>query len=586
MDWISLLKAQQADFLQRLTKPKTHDLFLLVNPVKGCHSEMVEFSGDKLSEIKEFSRQKAEIVAKNPPPIPPEYPDDVYWDIPFSEYFQKEAAKYLLREEIVTSVMAKRLGKLAKKLPQDPVENMVLDDEGNLRGESKFTYVLTDNLQWKVQVHAVDEESVNSIKKNKVRWSVTQDDLKNHVLIFLCLLRQFSTDDCQQKPAIIAGFLPSNQIEFSDQKVYITPSDLWYSGGLSWYFKSLITETETPLLVKKNQIKTTVETLPPEHPEKEVIGDWECWQTLKSHNQGINCLIFSSRSNNGQNSPILASGSRGEIKLWDLSKGELIATLLESPWVKSGEINQVNSLAFSTDGQTLVSGGADSTVKLWHIGGLDLIDILDKHHSMVRCVAFTPDGGMLVTAGDDRKVLFWDLVQRQVAIALSLDDTAAHSLVISPNGQTLAIGSYRKIKVWQTLQPNEWKTLKDSPPLYTLTGHSHIVSALAICADAKLLVSGSWDHTIKIWHLETGKLIRTLTGHRDRVYAIALSPDQQIIASGSADHTIKLWHLETGELLATFTGHSHTVTALAFTDSGEMLVSGSWDQTIKIWQRS
>ena len=591
MDWISLLKAQQADFLQRVKKPKTYDLSLLESQVKASHRERIVFSCEELLKITEFSRQQAEIVAKNPPPTPPEYPDPDDWGMTFPEYFQKQAQEYLFREQIVGLVMAECLGKLVKKIPQDSVENMVLDDEGNLRGESKFAYLLANNPHVSIQVYAVDGESVNSIKKNKVRWSVTQDDLKNYqVLVFLCLLHPFTDMNCYQKHSIIAGFLPTSQIKFPEPKLYVTPSHFLYAGGLSWYLESLVTQGNikkpTQPLVEQHIIVETVQTLPAEHPQKAIIGDWECWQTLKGHTRGINCIAFSSRCNNGTTSPILASGSYGETKLWDLSKGELIQTLSEYPWVVSGEVDMVNSLAFSSDGQTLVTGGADSTVKIWHVGALDLIDILHKHNAMVRCVAFTPDGLMLATAGDDRKVLFWDLTQRQVAIALSLDDTAAHSLVFSQDGQILATGSYRKIKVWRTSQPSGWKTLKHSPPPYSLTGHSHIVSAMTISADGKLLVSGSWDQTIKIWHLETGKLIRTLKGHRDKVYAVALSPDGQIIASGSADQSIKLWHPETGELLATFNGHSHTVTALAFTDSGEMLVSGSFDQTIKIWQRS
>jgi WD40 repeat protein len=591
MDWISLLKAQQADFLQRVKKPKTYDLSLLESQVKGCHSEIMAFSGEPLVEIRKFARQQAEILAKNPPPTPPEYPEPPDWVIPFPKYFQQQAEDYLLREQIVGQVMTERLGKLVKKLPQDTLRNMVLDDEGNLRGESKFTYLLANNPKLSIQVYAADGESFNGIKKNKIRWSVTQEDLRNHqVLIFLCLFYLSPSKLGSEKHAVITGFLPTKQIEFTEPKLYVTPSNLLYAGGLSWYLESLITKKiakeDIPLLVDENTIAETIQTLPPEHPRKDIIGDWECWQTLKGHTRGINCLAFSSRCNNGTTAPILASGSRGETKLWDLSKGELIETLSEYPWVVSGLVDEVNSLAFSADGQTLVSGGADSTIKIWHIGALDLIDIMHKHNGMVRCVAFTPDGRMLATGGDDRKVLFWDLMQRQVAIALSLDDTVAHSLVLSRDGQTLVTGSYRKIKVWQTSHPSRGKILKDAQPLYTLTGHSHIVRSLALSADGKLLVSGSWDQTIKIWHLETGKLIRTLKGHRDQVYAIALSPDEQIIASGSADQTIKLWHLETGELLGTFTGHGNTITALAFTASGEMLVSGSLDKTIKIWQRS
>ncbi|MEH2125748.1 WD40 repeat domain-containing protein [Nostoc sp.] len=587
MDWISLLKAQQTDFLQRVKKPKTYDLSLLESQVKGCHTEVMAFWGEPLARLQELSRQQAEVLAKNPPPTPPEYPEPPDWTIPFPKYFQQQAQDYLLREHIVDGVITERLGKLVKKVSQDTLQTMILDDEGNLGGESKFPYTIKNHPQVSVQVYVADGESFNGIKKDKIRWSVTQEDLKNHqVLIFLCLFYPSTGNLGYEKQSIITGFLPTNQLEFSEPKLYVTPSNLLYAGGLNWYLESLMGKKDTSPVINERAIADTIETLPSEHCLKGIVGDWECWQTLQGHTRGINCLAFSSACNNGKALPILASGSRGETKLWDLSKGELIETLSEYPWVISGLVDEVNSLAFSSDGQTLVSCGADSTIKLWHVGALDLIDILHKHNGVVRCAAFTPDGRMLATGGDDRKILFWDLMQRQVAIALSLDDTAAHSLVLSRDGETLVTGSYRKIKVWRTSPQTGIKSLKDAQPLHILMGHSHIVCSLAISADGKLLVSGSWDQTIKVWQLETGELLHTLKGHRDRVYAIALSPDGQIIASGSADKTIKLWHLQTGELLGTFTGHGNIVTALAFTASGEMLVSGSLDKTIKIWQRS
>jgi len=587
MDWISLLKAQQADFLQRVKKPKTYDLSLLESQVKGCHTEIMAFWGEPLAKLQELSRQQAEVLAKNPPPTPPEYPEPPDWTIPFPKYFQQQAQDYLLREQIVNQVITERLGKLVKKMPQDTLQNMILDDEGNLCGESKFSYLLRDNPRLSIQVYVADGESFNGIKKDKIKWSVTQQDLKNHqVLIFLCLFYPYTGNLGYEKQTIITGFLPANQIELTEPKLYISPSNLLYAGGLSWYLESLVGKKDPLPIINETTIAETIQTISSEHSLKGIVGDWECWQTLKGHTRGINCLAFSSGCKNGKTLPILASGSRGETKLWDLTKGELIDTLSEYPWVMSGLVDEVNSLAFSSDGQTLVSCGADSTIKIWHVGALDLIDVLHKHNGVVRCVAFTPDGKMLASGGDDRKILFWDLMQRQVAIALSLDDTAAHSLVLSRDGQTVVIGSYRKIKVWRISPQTGIKSLKDTQPLHTLMGHSHIVCSLAISADAKLLISGSWDQTIKIWHLETGELLNTLKGHRDRVYAIALSPNGQIIASGSADQTIKLWHLQTGELLGTFSGHTNIVTALAFTASGEMLVSGSLDKTIKIWQRS
>ncbi|ARV61527.1 protein kinase [Nostocales cyanobacterium HT-58-2] len=84
--------------------------------------------------------------------------------------------------------------------------------------------------------------------------------------------------------------------------------------------------------------------------------------------------------------------------------------------------------------------------------------------------------------------------------------------------------------------------------------------------------------------------VRTLRGHASMVLAVTVSLDGQTIASGSNDNTIKLWQLETGKLLRTlgrwFSGHSNIVHAVAFSPDGELLASGSWDETIKLWQVS
>ncbi|RMF48487.1 MAG: hypothetical protein D6751_00145, partial [Deltaproteobacteria bacterium] len=56
-----------------------------------------------------------------------------------------------------------------------------------------------------------------------------------------------------------------------------------------------------------------------------------------------------------------------------------------------------------------------------------------------------------------------------------------------------------------------------------------------------LLASGSEDHTIKRWNVNSGAELRTLSGHTDSVWSVAFSPNGTLLASGSRDHTIKLW---------------------------------------------
>ncbi len=80
------------------------------------------------------------------------------------------------------------------------------------------------------------------------------------------------------------------------------------------------------------------------------------------------------------------------------------------------------------------------------------------------------------------------------------------------------------------------------------------------------------------------RIIRTLTGHSNKVTSVAFSPDGRILASGSDDHTIKLWDLQTGLQIVTLCGHESYVQSVAFSPDGKTLVSGGYDNTVKVWQ--
>lgn len=119
-----------------------------------------------------------------------------------------------------------------------------------------------------------------------------------------------------------------------------------------------------------------------------------------------------------------------------------------------------------------------------------------------------------------------------------------------------------------------------------LKGHSNGVMACQIYDN--ILATGSYDTTIKIWDLNTGKELRTIeghannpNGHRDGIRCLQM--DECKLISGGMDTTIRIWNWRTGEHLATHRGHHASVIGLHYDSEADILVSGSADHTAKIW---
>jgi len=111
----------------------------------------------------------------------------------------------------------------------------------------------------------------------------------------------------------------------------------------------------------------------------------------------------------------------------------------------------------------------------------------------------------------------------------------------------------------------------------TFKGHTNGVMCLQF--DEHILATGSYDATIKIWDIQTGKEVRTLSGHTLGIRCLQF--DDNKLISGSIDSTIKVWNWRTGECQSTYSRHSGGVVGLHF--DSVILASGSMDKTIRIW---
>jgi len=94
-----------------------------------------------------------------------------------------------------------------------------------------------------------------------------------------------------------------------------------------------------------------------------------------------------------------------------------------------------------------------------------------------------------------------------------------------------------------------------------------------------VLMTGSYDRTIRVWNLATCETLRVLTGHARGVRCLQF--DDVKLITGSMDRTLKIWNWRTGELLRTLEGHTGGIVSMTFNE--DMLVSGSADSSIRVW---
>eukprot|EP00158_Paraphelidium_tribonemae_P005457 Partr_v1_DN27352_c1_g1_i2_m45888 putative Component of the SCF(sconB) E3 ubiquitin ligase complex involved in the regulation of sulfur metabolite repression, probably by mediating the inactivation or degradation of the metR transcription factor len=228
----------------------------------------------------------------------------------------------------------------------------------------------------------------------------------------------------------------------------------------------------------------------------------------------------------------------------------------------------------------IASGSSDCTLKFWALRtNTHPLLTLKGHSGTIRCLQF--DSKKLISGSNDRTLRIWDI-----------EENSAHygTCIGVLNGHT---GPVRCLQMG-SISDSWLDSFHDADEEFNQTDIQN--GTVQNC----LLVSGSYDCSIKIWQLyiwsSHGRPIedrsfhicrRTLVGHLGAVVSLQfdLSDDQaddRKLVSGSADCTIRLWNFHTGECLRVFQGHTNTVSCLQF-DSYK-IVSGSLDSSVKFWR--
>ena len=279
------------------------------------------------------------------------------------------------------------------------------------------------------------------------------------------------------------------------------------------------------------------------------------------------------------------------------------------------------SVAFSSDGHSLVSGGSSRTAVIWDVSTGTRLRVLEPFSGFVASVAFSPDGRSLATGTSNHTIKLWDITTGQLARTLPISPPVqrvpattqppAFTFGVKPENpphiglfsdQLVELSSFPSSDYIESVAfspDSRWvasASAKDNTVelwdaatatiLRTFTGHTKSVTAVAFNPKGNLLASAGADKTIKIWDPSAGNSVCTLAGHKNGVRAIAFSPDGRWLASASEDCTVKLWDVTACRELRTLLGHTNSVHAVAFSPDGLWLASGGADEVVILWNPS
>jgi WD40 repeat protein len=329
----------------------------------------------------------------------------------------------------------------------------------------------------------------------------------------------------------------------------------------------------------------------------------ECRQTLRGHTNWIRGIAFapSVATETGDNQIILISGSADDtLRFWDGETGTCLAT------VEAG-CQGVWAIAFSPDGQSFATGGTDGTVKLWNFANRECTHTLRGHTSTVRSLAYAVEGYSLASGSEDNTVRLWDSHAGECYKVLHGHMNNVWSVATTHN-HLLASGSLdQQVKLWD---------IRTGQCLSTLRGYSDALLTVALTSPSRepetgqtfsewntsddvstwldyppLLATGSANHSIRLWDLDSGECLKTLHGHTNWVLSVAFSPLKQapperarlLLASCGFDRTVRLWDVASGKCVHILKGHTNWVRSVQFSPDGYTLASCSFDRTIRLW---
>jgi WD40 repeat protein len=244
-----------------------------------------------------------------------------------------------------------------------------------------------------------------------------------------------------------------------------------------------------------------------------------------------------------------------------------------------GHTEPVYDLVTTPDGQWLVTGSFDQTVRLWDASSLQPAVTMQGHTGLVLCVAVSPDSKQIASGGLDNTIRVWEVPKGTSLFNLTGHGSHIYGLAFSSDGKLLASASNDKtVRLWDV----EKKTA-----LRTVSTQKEPVYGVVFAPDNKSLVIAGGDKSVKLLSVDNGVELRVFKGPEFPVYTVALSPDGRTIAAGGVglgpNRPIFIWNIDSPDPVKKLDGHKDDVYRVHFNAAGNKLLSIGYTGAIHVW---
>ncbi|KAF2896925.1 hypothetical protein ILUMI_09249 [Ignelater luminosus] len=271
---------------------------------------------------------------------------------------------------------------------------------------------------------------------------------------------------------------------------------------------------------------------------------------------------------------LASSGFDRKIFLWSVY-GEC-----ENLSVMTGHTGAVMEHHFSPDGGHIFTASTDHTLGLWDVITGQRIKKFKGHTTFVNTVQGTRRGPhTLVSGGDDSTVRMWDIRKRNNVTSINSTYQVTACTFNDTGEQIFSGGIDNDIKVWD---------VRKNEILYTMRGHTDTVTGLSLSPDGSYLLSNAMDNTLRIWDIRPyapqERCVKIFSGHQHNfeknLLRCAWSADGSKVSAGSADRFMYIWDTTTRRILYKLPGHNGSVNDIDFHSNEPIIVSGSSDKQI------